>query len=218
VNESGLRCAKRGVCWESPGNGAVRVGSRSERGERWLGTLRGVAIYDRALGAEEVRRHAARSKESGPAQLVDEPGLVAFYPFDEGSGSIAESRIAGSPDVVLPSEFKPLRRTVLAWPDAADRTRDWYQQDLLLNMVAFVPMGWLIALMLRRRGLEGTGARVSRAILYAALLSLAIELTQVLLPNRVSSISDLFANAFGGGAGALFDALVSSKRPRASSD
>ena len=83
---------------------------------------------------------------AGPASLAGEPGLVAFYAFDEASGQRAGGRFAGAPDLLIPREFRPLQRTVLHWPGSGDTRRGWFRQDLLLNILGFVPFLWLAGL------------------------------------------------------------------------
>ncbi|GAA4403492.1 VanZ family protein [Quisquiliibacterium transsilvanicum] len=78
--------------------------------------------------------------------------------------------------------------------------------DLVVNVVAYVPLGALIA------AGGAPGGQVRRRILLAAatgaLLSLAIETIQVCLPARTSAWSDLLANASGAAIGAIFPGVV----------
>ncbi|MGK9149426.1 VanZ family protein [Plantibacter flavus] len=65
------------------------------------------------------------------------------------------------------------------------------------NVLLFIPLGALLALELPLR-------RWWLAPVVTTLLSAAIELGQTLLPERVATIADVYANAAGG----LFGALV----------
>jgi VanZ family protein len=73
--------------------------------------------------------------------------------------------------------------------------------DVLLNIVAYVPVGFLLALALRPH------VRTHRAAVLAMasgiLLSNAMEYMQTLLPGRVSSNIDVLTNAIGTMLGAL---------------
>jgi VanZ family protein len=78
--------------------------------------------------------------------------------------------------------------------------------DLLVNVVAYVPLGALLA-----AGGEAGGRAHRRVLLAAAagaLLSLAIETIQVCLPARTSAWSDFVANASGAAIGAFFPGAV----------
>ncbi|MDZ7781376.1 MAG: VanZ family protein [Gemmatimonadota bacterium] len=70
--------------------------------------------------------------------------------------------------------------------------------DLLLNVAMFVPLGLLAA---RRLG-------VWRTFLLGAGLSAGIEMAQLFLPGRFSTLADLVANGSGALAGALLYTLL----------
>jgi len=74
--------------------------------------------------------------------------------------------------------------------------------DVLINLIAYAPFGFLLALGLKTR-LSARAAVVTAALL-AAMLSLAMEGVQMFLPGRVTSNVDLLTNS----AGALFGAMA----------
>lgn len=74
--------------------------------------------------------------------------------------------------------------------------------DVLINLVAYMPFGFLLALALAVR--LGNLAAVALATLLAALLSLSMESVQMFLPARIASNVDLLTNS----AGALFGAMA----------
>jgi VanZ family protein len=73
--------------------------------------------------------------------------------------------------------------------------------DVLLNVVAYLPLGAMLFLALRRR-LNAAAAAFS-ATLMAGTLSLGLESAQMFLPTRIASNLDLLANSAGAGIGAL---------------
>ena len=87
------------------------------------------------------------------------------------------------------------------WP------RYWTGFDLAINLVGYLPMGFLLTLALRLR----TRARWTAALLASvatAALSFTMECLQSYLPLRVASNVDLGFNALGGLLGALGAALL----------
>ena len=82
----------------------------------------------------------------------------------------------------------------------------WTWFDVSINVVGYVPLGFLLALALLRSGWPR--AAVPLAALAGALLSLAMEFLQIYLPQRVSSNLDLALNAGGTLCGALAAALL----------
>ncbi len=79
--------------------------------------------------------------------------------------------------------------------------------DILINLVAYVPFGFLLALGLAMR--LGNLAAVIWAALLAALLSLAMEGGQMFLPARIASNVDLLTNSAGALLGAMVAPLLS---------
>lgn len=80
------------------------------------------------------------------------------------------------------------------------QTFTWF--DFILNCLAYIPFGFLLAYMLRY---HWPAVHVlTGATLAGIFLSLAMEYTQMYLPARVSSNSDLFSNTMGTFCGSLF--------------
>lgn len=82
------------------------------------------------------------------------------------------------------------------------RPRYFVAFDIVLNAVAYVPLGALACLVFRASGRAGYGAIV-RAVAGCAAFSLAMEALQLFVPFRVASVADVAANAAGALAGAL---------------
>lgn len=87
------------------------------------------------------------------------------------------------------------------WPPRLDWTLvgpgGFGAADMVLNVVLFVPLGFLA----ERQG-RGHG-RLGQIALAAMLLSLAIECVQLVIPGRWSSFSDVVANTVGGVLGGV---------------
>ncbi len=82
--------------------------------------------------------------------------------------------------------------------------------DVVVNLLAYLPFGLLLGLILRAR--SGAGWSVLFATLGGMALSAAMEYTQMYLPMRTSSNLDLLTNTIGTLAGALLAAGIA---PRA---
>lgn len=86
------------------------------------------------------------------------------------------------------------------WPPSVSRA------DLLVNLLAYVPLGLFLALWLRPRA--GALPSLVLAMLGGTALSLVLEILQSALPSRVPSPVDWLANSAGTLAGALAAALL----------
>ena len=94
-----------------------------------------------------------------------------------------------------------------AWPQYFTRF------DIVVNMLAYAPFGFLVALIGTSRR---PAARLATAIGVGATLSFAMESTQMFLPTRDASNVDLLANSlgatFGGLAALAFNRLPGLRR------
>jgi VanZ family protein len=75
------------------------------------------------------------------------------------------------------------------------------RRDLILNLIAYLPIGWLIA-HLARRSLSAPGSALA-ATLGGAALSIGIELLQNWVPVRVPSLADWTLNTTSAALGAV---------------
>jgi VanZ family protein len=99
--------------------------------------------------------------------------------------------------------FVPLR------PPPADAVAGFFSRpryvtafDVVLNVLAYVPLGTLACLYFRQ---SSAGARaVVKAVVLGAAFSFAMESLQLFIPNRIASFYDTLANT----CGALWGALV----------
>ncbi|HRD93567.1 VanZ family protein [Accumulibacter sp.] len=91
--------------------------------------------------------------------------------------------------------ISPLEFLDAGWP------RYWTGFDLSVNVIVYLPLGFLLALTLRR--LPGRWSAAIAALLLGSLFSLAMECLQNWLPTRVPSNVDLACNTAGSAIGAV---------------
>jgi hypothetical protein len=195
-----------------PFGGRLILGTSDSNWTRWRGSIFALAVHDRILKRKELAQHAEfgmrqpndRSRAMAElglkeiSEVTPSPGLVALYLLEEGTGSRASSHIEGAPDLIFPKRFiRPLATTLLTGP----YNQRWNRLDIVLNVLGFVPFGFVIAWR-RPRGLWV-------ALACGIALSLSIELSQPWIPGRDSSLIDWFCNSAGALAGGLLAALES---------
>src|SRR3954470_13349308 len=73
--------------------------------------------------------------------------------------------------------------------------------DVVFNVIAYLPLGLMLAIALRAR-LTSVAAFIV-TVSSAALLSVAMESTQMFLPTRIASNLDLITNVLGATLGAI---------------
>ena len=93
----------------------------------------------------------------------------------------------------------PVRILLHGWPGEWNR---YVLRDIILNVMVYVPLGLLAVLVFRRR--RSHAFAVAAAIAFGFLLSVTMELLQVYVPGRDSSLLDVLTNTLGAAAGASF--------------
>jgi hypothetical protein len=191
-------------------SGTIILGHTPSGDQPWSGDLFGVALYDRKLSAGEVIHHIEQWRGGKTQELKEQEGAVGLYDLRTASTSLVRNLGPYGPDLVIPKTFHARSKHTLGWPATWNNST---VADALENIAGFMPMGFLFVLAvggITRRSL----ARVSiAAISAAALLSLSIELLQVYLPSRDSSLADLLTNILGAALGsALAIALISRRK------
>jgi hypothetical protein len=183
--------------------GKLVLGTAAVEDNSWPGQLRGLAIYSRALSAEQVLEHYTSWTRNGRPDIGDTDGPLALYLFDEGTGSRLRSAVPGGSDLYVPERFfVPAKGFLL--PPSLD---DW--SDIVNNIIGFMPLGFTLCgtLMFVGGASRRTSQRTWRPVILTAVicgvLSLLIESLQYFLPTRDSSSTDVITNLLGGAIGAL---------------
>ncbi len=192
-------------------DGQLILGNSASGKHSWTGQLFGLALYNRALDPAEIARHATLWTQGRAGQLTNAPGLMALYLFDEGRGRAAADSSANRHHLILPVRFQPVHREFLISPskDIAYNRPDY--SDIAVNIFGFVPFG--LCFFLHRRSLKPKRWAVNAllVVLAGAAVSLAIEIIQAWLPNRVSSTTDLLTNTTGTLLGVVLALAIRSK-------
>jgi len=89
----------------------------------------------------------------------------------------------------------------------------WTGFDVGINVVGYVPFGFLLALSFLRRGSQNftpttNVAAVAVSVFFAGLLSFCMEMLQSYLPSRVASNLDFALNVLGAAAGAVLATVL----------
>jgi hypothetical protein len=185
-------------------SGTILLGHTPVGDQPWSGDLIGMSLYDRKLSAEEVTHHVDLWSERQTSEL-NQDGAIGLYDFRSASVDSVRNLGRRGPDLVIPKKFHARDKSILGWPAIWNRSS---VVDAIVNVAGFMPLGflWVIASgELSRKSVR----RVSiTAVSIAAALSLSIELLQVYLPSRDSSLSDLLTNILGAAMGAGFGVVL----------
>ena len=188
--------------------GRLVLGNAPQGNRRWAGKMYCVAILNRSPSAAEIARHHGLWTGHHLRQLQSEGGLSALYFMDERNGATIPDRSPSANPLVVPKYFQVLSRTVLVppWEDPHPYFSD--TGDVPINILGFIPFGFFYFIY---RTQVRPGFLLHSAILTVAvsgIISLAIELIQVYLPTRSSSLTDLICNISGAAVGVVMALLI----------
>jgi hypothetical protein len=193
--------------------GGLILGDAAEGKHAWTGRILGVGILHRLLdGAEVARRHRAWMTRD-EAVLAREPVPVVLFLFDEGAGDHALSRLVPAHRLEVPVNYSVRQKKPFSIPRewATLWRRDY--RDLAVNLLGFVPFGFLVFHYRRLVRPHRLWAATACAVLAGGLLSVIIEVGQVWLPTRVSSATDLVLNTLGTALGVMAAVWINTSRP-----
>jgi hypothetical protein len=177
--------------------GEMVLGTSPFFDQGWVGQVRGLALFDRELAADEVALRY-RSWTNGRAEAS---GASRFYRFDEHQGDIVHDAVTPGIDLQIPPRYTVLHSALLESPWGGFNS-DWgYWKDVLVNIGGFIPFGFLFGVYLS--SVRPVGRPILKTILLGATVTLLIEITQAWLPTRDSSMTDVLMNISGTGVGAL---------------
>lgn len=172
------------------GYSVVLGNSKSAKGP-WTGTVHGLKVYERALGEQEIARNRGEAAENASSE-----GLIAAYSLDKIHGASIPD-LSGNKNTLSVPERVTLANNILAWPDWGIQKNSSPAEDIAVNILGFVPFGFLFAFWWE----QADGSRRWRsfllAVLTGALVSLGIEVAQAFIPARDSSMVDLLCNTGG---------------------
>ena len=181
--------------------GELVIGNSPVQNNTWGGQLWGLEIVDRDLTAAEILQHYDSWSKNFGAQLAGTDGTRALYVFNEGEGRVVHNQIASEPDLRIPEHYFVLHKKFLE-PFWKEFRPNWvFAKDVILNVVAFVPLGFLLCAYFS--SVRALNRPRLVAIILGGAVSLTIEILQAYLPTRESGTLDIITNTTGTAAGAI---------------
>ena len=179
----------------------------------WKGDIYGLAAYNRKLSEKEVFQNYQLWLKHSSIELLDSESLVQLYLFDEQDGTLVHNHVERQYDLLIPATFHMLYKTILTLPWRQFRLTLSYFTDVFINIVGFIPFGFFFYAFLNNIKKASRAKNYLFAIFLGGGISLVIELIQVYLPTRSSSITDLICNTLGISIGiVLFQYFYSSTK------
>lgn len=175
--------------------GELIVADSPSGGGTWSGRVMGFAFYRQQLTPSEVLDHYQSWTTQGRPELSGREGAAGVYLFDEHSGNVVHNLIHPGIDLNIPERFFLWHERFLEpfWMEFKP-TAD-YAGDVAINILGFMPLGFVFCFYLTRVRRLDHPAAVTIALGFA--VSLTIEVLQSYLPTRDSGTTDLITNTLG---------------------
>ncbi len=191
----------------------------------------GTDIYrDAVLGESFPRFSLFPSDERGQGTLllgISAAGNAGFKGIISGLAICDHRHIPGSvardcgiqANLIVPGMFVPLKRTILEANWKRVRFNRSFLSDFALNVLGFIPFGFLQAALLLRAFPSRQKLVYLLTLFIGSFLSLMIELVQAYLPARDSDLFDLIWNVSGTFFGiVIFSAYIEWRQKKSSKD
>jgi hypothetical protein len=184
---------------ENAFSGQLVLGSSPITFDPWSGDVSALALYRNELSAMQVRQHYQAGIPTG-LSLEDLQNAVAIYGFAEHDGPTIHNEVANAPRLTIPTHFQVPHKPLLLVPWKEIEPLWLYVDDIVRNILGFVPLGIAVYLYFLRK-------RKSNAAILTVFLgfatSLTIEIIQAYIPQRFSGMTDIITNTSGTALGVL---------------
>jgi len=190
-------------------SGKLVLGNSPAGDNPWTGKIFGLAIYGQSLTEGQVYSHYTSLSSYGKPvfSLNEQPTLL--YLFDEQGGTMIHNNTGHLHHLIIPTTLKVPKKIILGLPSRDYWLSRSFLKDSLINILGFVPLGFLLSVYLSQMMHLPKRRIYLTAILLGGGISLAIELLQIYIPARSSSLPDLITNIIGTAMGViLFHALI----------
>ena len=149
----------------------------------WRGDLLSLSFHPNALSPGDIEPRATSP--------------VIRYGFSEGNGAVCRGGADSRFDLVIPSVFRAPKRGILVPPWRVQKFDRSFWKDVFVNILGFIPFGFAVYAWARNGGERKVAMAMGTALLLGTGISLFIELLQVYLPTRDSSLTDVINNVLG---------------------
>jgi glycopeptide antibiotics resistance protein len=182
--------------------GRLVLANSPQANDSWPGQILGLAIYHSQLTPTQVAEHYQSWKRNQQPSIGKDEAPVALYLFNEGKGNIVHNQLDSTTGLIIPEHYFVLHPQFLSSVMSDYRANWHYWQDIAVNIVGFIPLGFLVATYFSEvRTIKHPAATT---IVVGLLTSFTIESLQFFLPTRSSGSTDLITNTLGTAIGVMF--------------
>lgn len=179
--------------WDS--GARIFVGNDDSGEHSWEGNIYRIAVYERTPAPQLLSHKEIKSYNTNSLLCYD-------FKTSENKKIITDCGVQNfKQDLFIPEHFKVLGKTILSLPNRYFLFSLGFFKDALINILGFIPLGALVFLRTVFSG-RSTHRAFCASVFVGLMISFLIEVAQIYLPLRSSSLIDLFNNTVGSFIGA----------------
>jgi len=186
------------------------LGNEATGNRPWRGKIFYVAIYDRPLSNQEITKNYLAGSIQGGLSFENDSlvsnGLITRYLFAERKGDKVgnDNKKSTHLDLYIPKNIQTHENAYLSLSMGQSLKNSSFLGDLALNILAFIPLGFLFHAELRNR--YGSSLKTSIFVFFFGILfTFGIESLQYFSVTRNSSFIDVINNSLGIAIGICVD-------------
>ena len=165
----------------------------------WHGKIYLVALYNRALGDEEIYQNYIDVRSSDTTVIgsrQNHNGLIRYYTFSEGKGDVVYNQT----EAIESGNLIPLNLRMNSLKEFSFEFNFQHMlsnlDDIVLNIIGFIPLSFI--LFLNASKYQSVFSNIYfRPILVGLIISILLEFLQVFSTTRVPTILDIMCNLIG---------------------
>lgn len=182
-------------------SGTLILGNSIEGTRGWVGNMYYLSVYNKVLTAPEILKQYTLFRTSGTTSAIPHNSQFILYEFDSIENKNIRNKAGSSLVLIVPERLKMIHKKFLTLSSNALKFNRGNILDTFLNLLGFIPLGFILGIGISETNVKSSQGIYVLTLLLCIIVSLAIELLQVFLPSRDSSLLDLFLNTAGGGIG-----------------
>jgi len=165
----------------------------------WQGEIYLVALYNRALGDEEIYQNYKDVRSSDTTAIgsrQNHNGIIRYYTFSEGKGDVVYNQTKQETSghlIPVNLRLHSLKsfNFMISLEDISS-----YLWDIVINIIGFIPLSLIIFFNVSKYRSVFSNIYL-RPILVGLIISILLELLQVFSTTRVPTILDVLCNLIG---------------------
>lgn len=170
----------------------------------WIGEIFGLALYNRILLPEQVKRHFKRWQLENQFPIETGEPPLAYYTFDAIQNNCVVDLSGNGQVLYIPPKPVVLKKNILSPPWRKFKPNLSLLLDGVFNFLGFIPLGFVMSGLLKKILKWNVRMAVLTILVVCFAVSLGIEIIQAWMPTRSSSLLDLILNTLGSGVGSWF--------------